>query len=920
MSNLPEKQAADRGNEFVDAMLGRGIPSTLAGRIAKSFPDWESMDSGMGAIALETGFTAEERDFIRRAKSRREIPKATVRQLVEECGFRCCLCWNIDADTGIVIHHIKEHAAAPDDTFENLVVLCPDHHSRVHTKWELARHPFPPELVRSRKTDFVGALAAFRAGTRAAPGREQVSPAPPMPAPPGPALQFTGREAPLAAFCSLLAAGNRRAAIVGMGGVGKTALLLKALSAFTPTYPGGILWFEPHGEGPLIQSLLRHLISSLGGTVQAAGMDEQFASARGLLAHRITDCGDLLLALDDLPAKGLDGVVKLLAGLPPGLAVALTTRELPVAAALDAKPLDLAPLDRSESLRLLQGISASPLATSKDPAVDGILGSLGDLPLAVELVARQIALREKKPGFSLKEMSAQLAAFNPGLLSFPGHRGIAASFALSYDALDTSQQSLFRSLGILAEGPMQRSAVSEVAALDMSATETVMDHLVMCSMLHWDRSPGAYRIHPLLHRYSVFLLERAPDAERSAVATRFRKHFIEKVHGVIQARKDDLGAVDAIYPNAVKAIRAAAAAADHRTVSDTMFGLWGVMEYFQRRSLELEAMPLLELAVRAARELRDREQTAVHIANLGAARARTGNNRQAIADFERAVELTRKGGNEHDLASHLQNLGLTLHAEGRDPIRAERVLREAYVAAERSKNLDALMGTMNTLGGLYRQDGRLKEAERCYASALAAARIAKHRLSEGNNLSNLGLVRDNLGHTEDAEKMITEALAIAREIGDRRGEGNRIGHLGGIMLRKAMALPNSPARAELVDRAREHITEALRLAELIHDMEKCATWTLNLGHILKFSGNYAQAAILTRKAIAIAQECGFAHAEGQATYNLGALLAEQGAYREALDCFQAAKKILVQIHSPMATSAEHNVRRLVAILSSKSRL
>jgi hypothetical protein len=47
-----------------------------------------------------------------------------------------------------------------------------NHHGTAHSTWTICRHPLSPEFIRSRKTDFEKAIAAFKAGTRAAPGRE----------------------------------------------------------------------------------------------------------------------------------------------------------------------------------------------------------------------------------------------------------------------------------------------------------------------------------------------------------------------------------------------------------------------------------------------------------------------------------------------------------------------------------------------------------------------------------------------------------------------------------------------------------------------------------------------------------------------------------------------------------------------------
>lgn len=164
-SRLLERYCSMNADEFVTLLMSRGLFSDLATRVSEHYSNWEAFSSAPPS-KLSTEFNSSELEELRKAKSRRQIPKATVQRLIEECEFRCCLCWNVDSDAGVVIHHIRPHSSTPDDRYENLIVLCADHHARVHTTWELARHPFPPELLRIRKDRFVEAIAAFRLGHR----------------------------------------------------------------------------------------------------------------------------------------------------------------------------------------------------------------------------------------------------------------------------------------------------------------------------------------------------------------------------------------------------------------------------------------------------------------------------------------------------------------------------------------------------------------------------------------------------------------------------------------------------------------------------------------------------------------------------------------------------------------------------------
>lgn len=902
-------------DSFIAALMGRGLPSDLSQRIKARFSDWEALCAADSALLAEN-FSAEELNAIRRAKTRRGIPRETVNRLIDECEFRCCLCWDIDRDNGVVIHHIRPHAAEPDDRYENLAILCSDHHDKVHTTRELTRHPYPPELLLRRKADFAAAIAAFKAGKRVAPGRERNTATGVIVSPPLPPIHFIGRDTLVRDVAEALRSQKGRAAIIGMGGVGKTALALKVADTCREDFPGGILWAEMATDFGGVPEMLRTWIKSLGYDASDMKMDEQLTLFGDLLRERKATLGRMLLLIDDVGERIAKDLVTLISYVAAGVSILVTTREAAVGTAIGAIQFRTEPLERVPCRQLLESVSGSALIRTEASAIDVLLSLLGDLPLAVELVARQIAVRERKPEFSIEGLCRRLQEFDPQILSFPGHRGIAMSFALSYEHLDESEQRVFRSFGIFASGLLDTASIAAVCKAGEDQMESTLDRFVLVSMLSWGAGPGDYRIHPLLHKYSEFLFGHSDTVEQSSIRFRFYQHFSSTAMAVAKNAPNDLEAIDRILANLTKAIHYAAASGDHLAVSETVLGLCAGMSFFAMRNLNLESIPLLELAIDAAKQLGDRECESACIGHLGSAYSRVGKIGTAAKHFERAIGIARETGNDYDLASHLQNLGCTLLSEAKDLPRAEGLLHEALAVAERAKNVEAVIGCLSTLGILHRQVGNLTEAARLYAGALEASRLAGNRLSEGNNLSNLGLVTDQLGDTEEGERMIREALAIAVEIGDKRGEGNRTGHLGGILLAKASRFPPGPEQSETLGGAREHITTAMRLARETGDIEKSGVWHMNLAHVCLLEGHAIEGINQLEEALAIAVAGGFALLEAQTRFNLGSVLARLGQPKAALGHFRASSELLQKMGSPLAAKAEEYVRRLTEMRKS----
>jgi tetratricopeptide (TPR) repeat protein len=896
-------------NSFVAGLMARGIGSDLAHRIETHFGDWVTLSAANLAL-LANHFTEEEVDAIRRAKARREIPRETIIRLVDECEWKCCLCWNSDSDAGVVIHHIHPHASQPDDSYENLIVLCADHHSKVHTRWELTRHPYPPELLLRRKGAFTAAIAAFKAGKRVAPGRERSITPGVLISPPLPPPHFVGRDTLAWEIARALRLRPSRVAVIGMGGVGKTALALKVADSCRESFPGGILWGEIAADSGGVPEILRSWIRSLGQNASGLQITEQFALFADLLTSRATASGRVLLMFDDANERVTKEMVELLSYLPADVSALITTRETTVAAALAATQFRIEPLERLSCRQLLESISGSPLVRTDEDAGNRLLSLLGDLPLAVELVARQIAVRERKPGFSIAGLCRQLEDFDSDILSFPGHRGIAISFALSYDNLDENEKRVFRSFGVFAHAPLDTTSVAAVADATDESTERLLDRLVTVSMLNWGNGLGDYRIHPLLHKYAEFLFNRSNATERRSVRLRFYHHFTSSARASSKDTRNNLEAIDRILPHLIKAIGYASADGDHPVVSETVLGLCVEMSFFTSRNLDRESIPLLEMAISATERLGDRNGESAFLGHLGTAYSRLGMLGEAIAHYERAIAIAKKMGNDYDLASHLQNLGGTLLSESQDLPRAERLLHDALDAAKRARNPDVVIGCLSSLGSLHRRVGNLSEAARLYSGAIEASKVAENRLAEGNNLSNLGLIMIDRGNDVPGERMIREALGIAVEVGDRRGEGNRTGHLGRLFFERATRLAPGPEQTTMLEIAREHTMTAMRIAQETGDTEKATCWTMNLGLVLSAEGKLAEATKELERALEASKAGGFAMLEAQTHFNLGTTLALQNQLDLAITHLASSSVLLRRMGSPLASHAKAYVERL----------
>lgn len=158
-----------RSERKAHTLMQYGIDSRLAEQL---------VDLGYGATKLRNTsiadltprFGEEAAREIKTKISRKPIPEGTLQRLIGECDWACCMCWKVGGSEPVIVHHIEEYAKTQDNSYENLVVLCLNHHGLAHARSALSGDLIPAELLRQRKQEFIGAIAEWKAGKRSAPG------------------------------------------------------------------------------------------------------------------------------------------------------------------------------------------------------------------------------------------------------------------------------------------------------------------------------------------------------------------------------------------------------------------------------------------------------------------------------------------------------------------------------------------------------------------------------------------------------------------------------------------------------------------------------------------------------------------------------------------------------------------------------
>ncbi|GIE90180.1 AfsR/SARP family transcriptional regulator [Actinoplanes regularis] len=670
--------------------------------------------------------------------------------------------------------------------------------------------------TRRRLADELGvdpghALSAAHEAVLRDPGEPPAVPAatpkPPAPVRPTPAQLpadvpgFTGRDEELAALDRLVTENDEQltavviAAVSGMAGVGKTALVVRWAHRARSRFPDGQLYVNLRGydtEQPMTAE------DALAGFLRALGMsgpdipsarDERAAAYRSLLDGR-----RVLIVLDN--AASADQLRPLLPGTP-ACAVVITSRDtLPgLVARHGARRLVVPLLPRDEALILITRLIGDRVRDDA-PAADDLIGRCARLPLALR-VAAELAIG--RPEATLRGLVTELADEDRRLklLNAGGdpQTGVRAVFSWSYRQLSPAAARAFRLLG-LTPGP-DVAGHAAAALLDTGVTEAA-ELLEVLARAHLVQHTGADRftLHDLLRAYAVNLCEEIGDGsaalDRLFDATLFTAtEAMDTLYPAEQHRRarvtrprtpvppvGDVGGAQAwLDRERANLVAMVGHAATHGRPAHAVHLTLILLRYLESGGHYPEAVVMHEHAVRAAQLSDDAAAEARLLTNVAVMDVQQGHYEQADALLRRAVELARGCGDHAAEARALGNLGHVDQWQGRYDEAAER-LQEALALCRLTGDQAAEARAVGNLGQVYRRQGRDEQAAAYLSESVRICRRIGDPVGEGYAQVSLGDVAARQRDTRRAVRCHREALAIFRRTNERAGTALALDGLG----------------------------------------------------------------------------------------------------------------------------------------------
>ncbi|MGR4879449.1 tetratricopeptide repeat protein [Streptomyces sp. LARHCF249] len=722
-----------------------------------------------------------------------------------------------------------------------------------------------------------------------------------------PPSEFTGRDVVVDEVMDWLdpgrEGGGAPVVVSGMGGVGKTALVLQAAHQARQRgwFPGGILFADLRGFSP-------------DSELDAAAVTDRFLRALGIKVPPTADGkrDAWHLALEHLAERGrpllavLDNIrspeqITALAPPPPHR-VLITSRQ--TLSDLPAHRVDLDPLTSREAVALLEkalrvGGTGDERVSTQQSDAQRLARLCGYLPLALRITA---ALLRDEPHRALAGLADDLSGLAEDLdvLAYDGvdEQGrplaVRACFELSYRYLTGPQAKAFR---LVAAAPgTDISTAAATVLLDRPDTRRLLAGLVRAHLVQ-QSSGDRWSMHDLVRLFADDHGQAEAQADgRKDALDRLLDHYRSTTDAADTAldsgyrdpdRRAELEAalawLDVERANLIATVRAGAALGRPDTSMNLAFALARYLDHGRHLDDWITVSAIALVLMRTTDSLAG---MALALANHGDALAAARRFDKALRAHTLALEVREQADDRLGQAASVGSLG-SVRFQMR---RFDEAIRDFTRAAD-------MFGELGESGGqavmLRHLAGVLIDLRRFEEALSILAGVAQTHGDPGDAHSlrgtwvQFGAALAGMRQFEGAVEAFNQAVDVSRQIADPHGEAAALTHLGNTLM------------AEW--RIEEAITVHTRAAELLHgmgDRHGEATARNSLGLCLLRTRRLEEAVEAHTAAAEAFRDSYDTHGEGVALTNIGMVLVQLGRTDEAVDKHIRAAEILHRTGDP----------------------
>ena len=686
---------------------------------------------------------------------------------------------------------------------------------------------------------------------------------------PRPATRFVGREAELARLEAWLGGDGRLVSVVGLGGCGKTRLVIEAARRSQERFERGVAFLRPTGAGG-VDEVLAALASRFG-------VADPMVSAPGALGAQLAGHiggASALVLLDEaehLPAERLGAALLDVLEAAPNLRVLLTSRAPLGLHAEHVLHLDGLAVHQGDAVGTGERASASdavalfdqcvarlgvevPADDATREAVRALCRMVGGLPLALELAA--VRTRTRSLPALLEELRDGVDGLRTDAADVPErHRSLGLLVRQAWDALAPSERDALTGLTVFGAAWTMRAA-ERVAAADLPTLTRLVERSLV-RRVGVDR----FEVHALIRSgapaaptdatrdaHAAFILGWLADLTPVLAGGSQQAAALDEVHAafddVRRAWHHALERAFGVVPDGARFRRDAARAA-------LAASLTALDHALHARSLWQTAIPVYEATLMAAERdpgvATDRLRARVEV-RLACVERQIG--RSDVARRRLHAALERLGRAEPPSGDERRTVG---ERHGAGPSVADEWTRTRLDAQLELASLDERVGAY----------GAAEHGFRAVIAAADATRDLDLLVQAHSGLSNVSFAV--AADLDEAMEHAEHAVRLGRRLGDRN------------LL--SVALVNLGAAHHDVGRmaaARRAWGEAADLAADLGHGQREAVAAANLGAVAETLGDVAAARAAYERSLALRQRYGDRAGEARVLVHLGRLARSNG--------------------------------------------
>ncbi|MEZ5778552.1 MAG: HNH endonuclease [Paracoccaceae bacterium] len=735
------------------------------------------------------------------------IPKAILDHLRAESSNQCARC---GSGIGVDTAHIVPWAESQSHHHANLIRLC----SACHREHD-AQNSLSTGELRALKEAIVE-----RTRTNLMMRMQVTSP---ITGGPRPIANFVGRESERSILIDALRSG-RSTMITGVGGIGKTELLVQALCAAETGRP--VFWIDVELFRSPTDVLAALRIALGSGGVACPG--ENVATRLDTLQACVVFDGVERMAFDDVDTFE-DAVIALISATSQTQFV-VTSQVILHGLVVDTR-LKIGRLDEVASQELLESFRPVEQVPERDDDT-ALLAFCGGHALTLRLAA---ALRDHYGGAN--QALTAINANGVAAISLPARKlqsprtSLELCLQTAYNALSDDAQHLLWALSEAPAGVFTHYLEGDWLELG-NPVEALAElrrwHLVEFARVH--ESMTRTQVLRPIRAFAIEAAQKNDSSSYDAVVDRLARAF-QMIVAVLELKYDDpnetayvISRYEDELPNFLHLLELARA-----NRANTELGLVAIsivramMRYFFVRRLPEQGARVMHDAAELAISSGNAERASGLILQLIALASRAEDAELQQAGLALAGEL-EKQTDDIEVRADIAMCRAIAAREENDQLAAERHARAAFEAyssqlrtamaeldgnsgeqSEKKLALDEIHNdishALGLLGSALLPQQRYEEARRAYRHSLNHERGASIGVNRGQTLHQIGNCECHLGRFNEAAKLYLEAAEIFHFVGMEEYLSNALGELGYVLLDIDDDFPLDALDVQIIDAA-----------------------------------------------------------------------------------------------------------------------